>query len=203
MPRPRQRACLQDGLKLDLNRLASQGLVRPGATVGPYSIRWLNTYWDEEIASGFISANMEGEYEGWFRIQIASLDQKIILVPRARHFGGRQWYFVCPVMNRCASVLWKPPGATRFCSRQSWGNRRVAYSSQFLDPDNRAHRGKAKIKAKLIADLDPDEWELPPKPKWMRWSTYNRLVDRFDSYEEILERGIAELMAKWLGKYSQ
>jgi len=145
---------------------------------------------------------MEGEYEGWFRIQIGSLDQTIILVPKARHFGGQQWYFVCPSMNRYASVLWRPPGATRFCSRQSWGSRRVAYSSQFLDPDNRAHRGKAKIKSRLIGDHDPDDWDLPPKPKWMRWSTYNRLVDRFDSYEEILDRGITELMAKFLGKYS-
>jgi len=71
---------------------------------------------------------------------------------------------------------------------------------QFLDADNRAHRGKAKIKAPLIGDCDPDEWDLPPKPKWMRWSTYNRLVEKFDSYEEVLDRGIAELMAKLLGK---
>jgi hypothetical protein len=70
-----------------------------------------------------------------------------------------------------------------------WGNRRVAYSSQFLDPDNRAHRGKAKIKQRLIGDCDPGEWELPPKPKWMRWRTYNRPIDRFDSYEGILDRG--------------
>jgi hypothetical protein len=200
MPRSRQRSCLEQGLKLDLNKLARQGLVRPGSSVGPYFVRWFNAYWDEEIASGLISAKMEGEYEGWFRIQIGSLDQRIMLVPRPRHFGGRQWYFICPVMNRRASVLWKPPGATRFCSRQSWGSRRVAYSSQFLDPDNRAHRGKAKIKQRLIGDCDPDEWDLPPKPKWMRWSTYNRLVERFDSYEEILDRGIAGLMARFLGK---
>jgi hypothetical protein len=143
---------------------------------------------------------MQGNYEGWFRIQIGSLDQRIILVPKPRHFGGQQWYFMCPVMNRCASVLWRPPGANRFCSRQTWGSRRVAYCSQFLDPDNRAHHGKAKIKKRLIGDCDPDEWELPPKPKWMRWHTYNRLVERFDSYEEILGRGIEELISKFLGK---
>lgn len=200
MARARQRACLEQGLKLDLNRLAHQGFVRPGAKVGPYPIRWFNTYWEEEIASGLIGASMEGKYEGWFRIQIGQLDQTIILVPKARHFGGHQWYFVCPVMNRCCSVLWRPPGAAYFRSRQAWGSRRVAYASQFLDSDNRAHRGKAKIKGRLIADLDPDEWELPPKPKWMRWGTYNRIVERFDAYEEILNGGIAELMAKLLGK---
>jgi hypothetical protein len=203
MPRHRQRACLESGLKLDLNQLARQGLVRPGVLAGLHFIRWFSTYWEEEIASGLISASMEGEDEGWFRIRIGSLDQTIILVSKVRHFGGRQWYFVCPVMNRCVSVLWKPPGATRFCSRQSWGSRRVAYASQFLDPDNRAHRGKAKIKERLIGDCDPDEWELPPKPKWMRWPTYNRLVERFDCYEEVLDRGIVELMNKFLGKNCQ
>ena len=103
-------------------------------------------------------------------------------------------------MNRCASVLWKPPGSNRFCSRQAWGNRRVAYSSQFLDPDNRAHRRKAKIKARLIADLDPDEWAFPPKPKWMRWRTYKRYEQRFDRYESILGSGIEELVARFLAK---
>ena len=163
-------------------------------------MQWWSSYWDEEIARAQISASMANDFEGWFRIQIGSLDQTIILVRKSRRFGGGQWYFVCPVMNRCASVLWKPPGSNRFCSRQAWGDRRVAYSSQFLDPDNRAHRGKAKIKQRLIGDCDPDEWELPPKPSGMRWSTYNRLVERFDSYEAILDRGVAELIARWLGK---
>ena len=75
---------------------------------------------------------------------------------------------------------------TNSASRQTWG-RKVAYSSQFLDPDNRAHHGKAKIKSRLISDLDPAEWDLPPKPKWMRWRTYNRYVERFDRYEAVLE----------------
>jgi hypothetical protein len=84
--------------------------------------------------------------------------------------------------------------------RNSWGSRRVAYASQFLDPDNRAHRGKAKIKARLIGDNDPDEWDVPPKPKWMRRRTYNRFVERFDAYEDVLTRGIPELWAKLLSK---
>jgi hypothetical protein len=52
----------------------------------------------------------------------------------------------------------------------------------------------------LIADLDPDAWDLPPKPKWMRWKTYNRYVDRYDAYERILDYGIAELVAKFFLK---
>jgi hypothetical protein len=179
-----------------------QGCVKPGLYTAWQSV-WTNSYTGEETARASIVAYMQDEHESRLRIQMGCTEQTIFLVPKPKRLGGKQWYFVCPVTNRCCSVLWRPPGARRFCSRQAWGARRVAYSSQFLDADNRAHRGKAKIKARLIADLDPDEWELPPKPKWMRWRTYNRLEEKFDRYEEILERGIAELMAKWLRKYSE
>jgi hypothetical protein len=167
MPRPRARACLQDGLKLDLNRLYRHGFIQRGARSGPVGIRWYSTYWDKEIASGLITANVSGVEEGWLRLQLGNLDEWIPLVAHPRHFGGRQWYFMCPAINRPVSVLWRPPGARTFRSRQAWG-RQVAYRSQFSDADNRAHLGKERIKARLIADLDPDEWDLPPKPKWMR-----------------------------------
>ena len=198
MPRPRERVCLQDGLKLDLNRLARKGFIKHGANIGVRGITWTHSYWGE-IATGTISADMSGKDEGWFRIQLGSLDQRVILLPRSRHFGGRQWYFMCPVMNRPVSMLWKPNGATRFCSRQTWG-RQVAYQSQFNDPTNRAHGGQAKIKSRLIGDLDPDEWDFPPKPKWMRWSTYNQYTKRYEHYDDILDHGFVALAAKFFGK---
>jgi hypothetical protein len=89
MPRPCQRACLESGLKLDINRLARRGFIRPGGATGPVGIRWTNSYFDEEVASGIITTDMSGRDEGWFRIQIGQLDQRIILVARPRHFGGR------------------------------------------------------------------------------------------------------------------
>jgi hypothetical protein len=187
MPRPLQRACLEAGLKLDLNRLMRQGCVVPGA-YSTFRTRWTNNYTGEETASADFTADMTSRHEGRLDIKMDDRQQTIFLVPRPRPFGGSQWYFVCPVMNRCCSVLWMPPGACRFCSRQAWGNRRVAYASQFLDPSGRAHRGRARIKSRLIGHLDPDEWDLPRKPKWMRWHTYNRHVEKFDSYEELLDR---------------
>jgi hypothetical protein len=193
MPKARRRVCLEDGLKLDLNELRRKELVQPGAERRAV-IRWTHIYTGEEIASGVVTSNMESKHEGWLRIQLGDLDQMIILVPKPRHFGGYQGYFVCPVMNRYASVLWMPPGAERFCCRQAWG-KQVAYASQFAGPDNRAHIGQAKIKSRLNADPDPDNWDLPPKPKWMRWSTYNRYVQKFDACENILSQNIAELVA--------
>jgi hypothetical protein len=123
MPRPRQRVCLQDGLKLDLNGLIRRGSVRPGTRSGPYLIQWTNNYTGEVVRSGEITSGFCSQEEGWFRFEADGLDQRIILVARPRHFGGAQWYFICPVMNRRASVLWMPPGAERFCRRQTWGGR--------------------------------------------------------------------------------
>jgi hypothetical protein len=83
-----------------------------------------------------------------------------------------------------------PPGALYFECRQAWG-RQVAYASQFSTWVGRAHQGKARIKSRLcsIGGFDPDEWDLPPKPKWMRWNTYNRAVEKFDRHEARLRKG--------------
>jgi hypothetical protein len=69
MSRPRQRVCLQDGLKLDLNRLGRKGFVRHGANIGGRGITWTHSYWGE-IATGFITADMSVNDEGRFRIQL-------------------------------------------------------------------------------------------------------------------------------------
>jgi hypothetical protein len=164
-----------------------QGYIVPGAYTAWSSV-WTDSYTGEETASAEFTTHMS-PHEGLLRIQIDNAEQTIFLTPRPRNFGGHQWYFVCPVMNRCASVLWMPPGATRFSSRQAWG-RRVAYASQFESPVDRAWRGQAKIKSRLIGDCDPDEWDLPPKPKWMRWRTYNQHVQRFDAYDDFLDQSL-------------
>jgi hypothetical protein len=187
MPRSRQRICLQEGLKLDINLLARRGLIAPGSATGPQMIRWVNSN-GEVIASGWISADMRSDNEGLLHIQIGDLDQTVTLVALRRYYGGRQWFFVCPVTNGRASVLWLPPGAQQFASKHAWPGK-VAYSSQFMTAIDRAHLGMERIKRHLIGELDPEEWDLPPKPKWMRWKTYHRLVERFERYEAALDAG--------------
>ena len=162
-------------------------------------MRWTNRYTGEITANAFLTADMRWEHEGTLQIEMADMEQTIILTPRRRKFGGHQWYFMCPYEDRCCSVLWRPPGASEFRSRQGWRGR-VAYSSQFLDRTNRAHRGQAKIKTRLIGEHAPDEWALPPKPKWLRWATYDRYAEKFYRYEAILGEGVDELLAKLFEK---
>jgi hypothetical protein len=200
MGRSGWRVILENGFKLDINRYAKRGYVRPGSVSGPIGISWSNSYWGH-LRSAVLRVDMSGPIEGSFRILLGELDQRIMLRRRSRHFGGGQWYFICPVTNRCASVLWKPPGAHRFCSRQTWG-RQVAYHSQFLSPTDRAWHGKSKINRRLCeaGDLEPEDWDFPPKPKWMRWRTYQGLEERFDGHEAELDRGCEALLARLLGK---
>src|SRR5262245_2296726 len=62
VPRSRQRICLQEGLKLDINLLIRRGLIAPGSASSPHAIRWVNSD-GEVIASGWINADMKGETE--------------------------------------------------------------------------------------------------------------------------------------------
>jgi hypothetical protein len=92
-------------------------------------------------------------------------------------------------------VVWLPPGANRFYSRQAWG-KQVAYSTQFESKFDRAITAREKVKDRLIGDLNRSEWELPPKPMWMRWATYDRLAARYRFQEGILD----QCMADYLGR---
>jgi hypothetical protein len=46
----------------------------------------------------------------------------------------------------------------------------------------------------LIGDLDPRYWDLPPKPKWMRRHTYDRLAEKYLLYEDKMDQCIADLV---------
>ena len=200
MPRERQRVCLQDGIKLDLNRLARRQFICRGGFTSGRGIVWRNSYWGV-VASATISADMSGENHGWLQLD-GDFHERITLTTRPRHYGGKQWFFLCPTLNRPVSILWRPPGAKCFASRQSFG-RQVAYQSQYLDRASRAHHQQSKINNRLceLGGYDPDDWDFPPKPKWMRQITYERIEAKFDRQEDILDGGLAvaaaRLIAKW------
>ncbi len=181
MSRGRQRVRLEDGLKLDLNLLIQWGVARPGAKCNS-TIRWSYRRTDHEIAAGRLTADLTGVQQGWLRLELGALDQWIDLEPAARHFGGRQWYFICPVTGRRASVLWKPPGAPRFASRQAWG-RQVAYGSQFQPAYVRADSRFQEILHRLGgSQFRSVDGSIPPKPKGMHWRTYEAELDRCEAY---------------------
>jgi hypothetical protein len=40
--------------------------------------------------------------------------------------------------------------------------------------------------ARLTVNTESTNWSFPEKPKWMRWRTYNRHVEKFEAYDETL-----------------
>jgi hypothetical protein len=198
MARPRKRVCLQDGLRLDLNQLIRDGTVALGAATSR-TIFWQVDGRRELVGVAVITADLTDFSSARIRILMRGLDQWVDLVARPRSFGGRQWYFCCPVLGSPVSVLWKPPGATRFCSRQAWG-KEVAYRTQFVGLEERARIGKQRTRSRMGSDDTDSNWNSPPpaKPKWMRWASYARLFDRYLDYEQT----VLKVNAAWVAKLS-
>ena len=194
MSRPRRRDCLQEGLHLNLNDLVRQGSIRKAEQTGFRKIKWTHPEWGE-VTTGLVRGDLTGPLEGWLDIEIDDNVQRIVLRSEPRHFGGRQWYFVCPALGLPVSVVWKPQGASQFRSRQAWGSQ-VAYMSQFAGEVDRAHLGKAKIANRLFGTNDPASSVLPPKPKGIRSSTYARAVERYANYDSVLQAGCAAILAR-------
>lgn len=201
MPRRRARACLQDGLYLDLSWLVRNHFVSLTAPNEGRTINWTRRSVGE-IASAFIRADVVGETEGCLRVWLGGISQEIALLAQPRNFGGKQWYFVCPVTGNLASVVWKPPGATKFASRHAWPSQ-VAYRSQFASRIDRALSGKAKIRARLSSDGEPGSRLPPPRPKGMRLRTYGRLVSRLADYQAKLDSRLTDLGSKWSSRYAR
>ena len=186
MPRDRQRLTLDGGPKLDLARLIPKGSSRPGAV-----IRTTLTYTSGLVVQVEIRLDEEG---GTLVVSSGGRTQTFTLTAQERHFGGQQYYVICPRTGKKVRVLYRPGGAPYFASRHAWG-RGAGYASQFLDPMGRAWRTKAKVKQRLLGDADPDEWDLPPKPKGMRWRTYARWEAKYDRAEAALDRSLCLAIA--------
>ena len=78
--------------------------------------------------------------------------------------------------------LYLPNGAFTFASRQAY---RLAYRSQRETPHDRALRRAFKLRRRLGGDDGTGDYI--PKPKWMRWPTYNRKLEEVAAAEEVVD----------------
>jgi hypothetical protein len=115
------------------------------------------------------------------------ITDRFTLVTSQPHFGGVRWWFVCACGQRCAK-LYNPPGARHFRCRLCY---RLVYASQRETDADRLLRRSHKIRRRLHPDLSR---RPSPKPKWMRWATYHRMLDE----AELLETQALVTALKWL-----
>jgi hypothetical protein len=96
-------------------------------------------------------------------------------------FGGHRKWFQCPGCRRPCRVLY---GTNGLRCRQC---RRLGYASQSEAPPWRAQRRACNIRRRLGARGNSLDAPFPPKPRRMRWKTY-----------EALRSADAELQQRWL-----
>ena len=193
------RPTVESALQLDIDSMIRSGAIQPGCHVT--GEMHLNLY-DDEINVKFESrAGSAGN--GWLRLryqmtdcwsgQEVEIDDKIALTTSRPRFGGLRWWFVCPRQNRRVRTLYLPPGGRHFWCRRAY---RLAYASQRETSFDRALRRARKLYRRLGGDPADDQY--PDKPKRMRWTTYNRLIDKLVAADEVVDEQLAPLMARWL-----
>jgi hypothetical protein len=179
------RPTVEDGLTLNLAKLLRDGLFRPGQSWGG-SLIWTNTRTGERTGSIGYQAHL-GEDGGRVRLHYTTTrstgekhnsDYWVELETTPQPFGGRRWWFVCPRTGDRVAKLYLPPGALTFASRKA---HRLGYRSQRESPRDRA-LGRA-FKARQRLGSTEGIGDFIPKPKGMRWRTYDRHMQRVKQAE--------------------
>ena len=191
-------ATTEDGLSLSLSKLLRDRLFRPGCAWAG-SLIWTNTTTGEQVGSIGYEAHL-GHESGRVRLYYTTTrwdgerresDYWIKLATTPQPFGGRRWWFVCPRTGRRAAKLYLPNGAFTFASSQAY---RLAYRSQRETTHDRALRRAFKLRGKLGGEGGIGDFI--PKPKWMRWPTYDRKLEEVAAAEEVVDAHLLAFVRK-------
>jgi hypothetical protein len=180
---------VEDGLRLDVHRVVRAGKKHGG----PFRWQWTG---DGEVTGSIsITVTFDSTTYGRLALRYNSngelFDQLFQLEAEACRFGGQRWFALCPVTRRRASKLYSLGGAG-FHARHRYG--RVAYRTQRAPkPIDRVLMRRDRI---LVRKLKSDDPEFVPKPKWMRWKTYDRWKAQLDWAEEQCDVHLVRLMAR-------
>jgi hypothetical protein len=185
--RPGWRRKCENSLPIDIRRLHQKQLLRPGTSFG-----WHWSRDDEEIGSIGIDV-LETAVQ--FRYAWTPRDcdpvQKLYRAALERtpcRYGGFRTWYRCPWCDRRCAVLYGLSRDGYFGCRLCL---RLAYASEAEDTCDRLWRKKRKLEARLIDD--------DGKPKWMRATTYVRILEHIDAVEEALDRNFLARAVRMFG----
>jgi hypothetical protein len=158
-------------------------------------------FYDDRLEIEFES-RVGDPWDSWLRLRYSmadywtgeelEIDDKIYLATTRPHFGGLRWWFICPRSNRRVRKLHLPLGGRHFWSRRAY---RLGYGSQRESWYDRAYRRCRKLYHRLGGDPADDEY--PDKPRRMRWTTYNRLMDKLVAADRIADARLIMLVDRW------
>lgn len=183
------RETVEGCLRIDVRDWQRRGFLRPGT-----AFVWSWYQGRSRVASIDVAA-LDGAVELSYTCrhgagEAQAVRYRVPLTWTPCHYGGRRPWFVCPGRGcgRRAAVLYLH--GRYFLCRRCHG---LVYESQREDRAHRLMHKAQKIHRRLGGSgslLEP----LPPKPKRMRWRTYERLC------QEAMEADLASCLAmeEWL-----
>lgn len=145
--------------RLDIRVWRRRGLLWVGGTN-----TW--SWWRGRERAGTIRFTVNAD-SVWLSYGVNGVDasQSIRTSTTPCRYGGSRRWFLCPICCRRCEVLFQRSG--RFACRTC---QQVSYSSQSGSESDRVHARYHKLNALVESG----------KPKWQRWSTFNRLEEQFE-----------------------
>lgn len=181
---------VDDGLRLDVHRVVLASKRHRCAFV------WKWTSFDGEPVGWItVAVTLDGPLAGTLRLTYncngVPFDQRFLMEAEPCRFGGVRWFAICAATGRRAAKLYSLGGAG-FHSRYQYG--RVAYRTQrAAQPIDRTLMRRDRI---LTRKLKSDDPAFAPKPKGMRWKTYDRLTAQLMRAEEALDSHLLHLIGR-------
>ena len=102
--------------------------------------------------------------------------------------GGERPWFICDVFANgvhCGRRVAKIYGAGKLFARRNCY--RLGYRAQRGDRMDQAHHHLRRLHQKLDAEYDGPDGLPPPRPKWMRYRTYDRVMQQIEEGEARLD----------------
>jgi len=109
---------VEDCFVLSIKELARAGLLKTGCP----SVSWCWRAGDKTMATVKLDILIYPDKGTIWLTNTAGakpMHDTISLLTTEPHYGGRRWWFVCPIKKIRVAKLYLPPGATRFASRQA------------------------------------------------------------------------------------
>lgn len=160
-------------MKLDVRVLRREGALKPGAVAAQFWTRRGEAAGDIMTRTNADASVVTLVYTTTDRATGASENVRddVELEPLENTLGGHRVWFRCPGCDGRCAVLFCVAGhfRCRHCHR-------LAYTSTREDRLARAQRRCDVLQRRL--GMTGGTWDaLPPKPKGMHWTTYDRLCD--------------------------
>jgi len=173
---------------LDINLMSQEGAIKEGALVKGQWV-WSDVETDEESSSIGYNSNTKDENNLYLKVSYTltdsrlKFDYKIRLSTSKPYYGGKRYWFLCPVTEKRVSKLYLIPSDGHFVSRHVY---KILYASQMKGELDRAIDKKWKIISKT------DGHTYPIRPKGMHHKTFNKILKTFLEQESSCARMLIE-----------